>query len=321
MEGEPIMFQGMEYVYAVYEEQSFSKAAAKLYISQPSLSANIKRIEKKVGYPLFDRSVKPLELTECGKQYIHAVEQIMACTTEFETFLNDFGDLRIGSLHFGGSNFFSSWVLPSLLADFSAEYPDLHISLTEAKSKELVQMLQNSQIDFLLDNKELDLKVFERHHVGREDLVLVVPKHFTINRTLTALQISRESICDGSFRSEQYEAVDLSLFRDQPFILLHSYNDTGTRARMLCQEYDFKPNMALELDQQSTAYNVAGSGLGISFSGELLVSRANPNPNLVYYKLRGQNVTRNIYFYWKKGRYLTQAMRVFMDTVVKNTHL
>lgn len=88
------MFQGMEYVYEVYKQKSFSKAAAKLYISQPSLSANVKRIEKKVGYPLFDRSTKPLELTECGKQYIHAVHQIMTATTEFETFINDFGELR-----------------------------------------------------------------------------------------------------------------------------------------------------------------------------------------------------------------------------------
>ena len=97
------MFQGMEYVYEVYKQKSFSKAAAKLYISQPSLSANVKRIEKKVGYPLFDRSTKPLELTEGGKQYIHTGHQIMTATTEFDTVINDFGELRTGSLHFGGS--------------------------------------------------------------------------------------------------------------------------------------------------------------------------------------------------------------------------
>ena len=56
------MFQGMEYVYEVYKERSFSKAAANLFISQPSLSANVKRIEKKIGYPIFDRSTKPLGL-------------------------------------------------------------------------------------------------------------------------------------------------------------------------------------------------------------------------------------------------------------------
>ena len=71
------MFQGMEYVYQVYKDKSFSKAAANLFISQPSLSANVKRVEKKVGFPIFDRSTKPLSLTECGKEYIRCVEEIL----------------------------------------------------------------------------------------------------------------------------------------------------------------------------------------------------------------------------------------------------
>ena len=57
------MFQGMEYVYEVYKEKSFSKAAANLFISQPSLSANVRRVESRIGYPVFDRSTKPLWLT------------------------------------------------------------------------------------------------------------------------------------------------------------------------------------------------------------------------------------------------------------------
>lgn len=69
------MFQGMEYVYEVYKEKSFSKAAASLFISQPSLSANVKRIEKRIGCPIFDRSTKPLQLTECGRKYIESVER------------------------------------------------------------------------------------------------------------------------------------------------------------------------------------------------------------------------------------------------------
>lgn len=56
------MFQGMEYVYAVYQAKSFSKAAKELFISQPSLSASVKRIENKIGYPIFDRSTKPFSL-------------------------------------------------------------------------------------------------------------------------------------------------------------------------------------------------------------------------------------------------------------------
>ena len=72
------MFQGMHYIYAVYKEGSFSKAAKSLFISQPSLSATVKRIEEKIGYPVFDRSTKPLQLTEPGVQYIRTVEKLMS---------------------------------------------------------------------------------------------------------------------------------------------------------------------------------------------------------------------------------------------------
>ena len=57
------MFQGMNYVYEVYKEKSFSKAAKNLYISQPSLSANVRRVENKIGYPIFNRNTSPLTLT------------------------------------------------------------------------------------------------------------------------------------------------------------------------------------------------------------------------------------------------------------------
>ena len=60
----------MNYVYEVYKERSFSKAAENLYISQPALSAMIKKVENKVGMPLFDRSTNPIQLTDCGKRYI-----------------------------------------------------------------------------------------------------------------------------------------------------------------------------------------------------------------------------------------------------------
>ena len=88
------MFQGKEYVYEVYRERSFIKAAQNLFISQPSLSATVKRIEQQIGYPLFDRSTKPLGLTECGARYIRAVEQIMSVEHEFSNFVNYWGDLK-----------------------------------------------------------------------------------------------------------------------------------------------------------------------------------------------------------------------------------
>ena len=92
------MFQGMEYIYTVYQEKSFSKAARKLFISQPSLSATVKRVEEHIGYPIFDRSTKPLTLTEFGKRYISSVEQIISVEHEFSSFMNDWGGLKTGGI-------------------------------------------------------------------------------------------------------------------------------------------------------------------------------------------------------------------------------
>ena len=135
------MFQGMEYVYEVYKERSFSKAAANLFISQPSLSANVKRIEKKIGYPIFDRSTKPLGLTECGQHYIDAVEHIMQVENGFHDFVNDWSNLKTGQLILGGSSFFSSWVLPPLIGEFSRKYPLVKPLLLEENTATLAQYL------------------------------------------------------------------------------------------------------------------------------------------------------------------------------------
>ena len=117
------MFQGMEYIYTVYQEKSFSKAARKLFISQPSLSATVKRVEEHIGYPIFDRSTKPLTLTEFGKRYISSVEQIISVEHEFSSFMNDWGGLKTGKLVLGGSSLFSSWVLPPLIGSFTRQFP------------------------------------------------------------------------------------------------------------------------------------------------------------------------------------------------------
>ena len=70
------MFQTLKYVYEIYKEGSFSRAAKNLYISQPSLSATIKKLEQDIGVTIFDRSTTPVQLTDAGKVYIETTRQI-----------------------------------------------------------------------------------------------------------------------------------------------------------------------------------------------------------------------------------------------------
>lgn len=306
------MFQGMEYIYEVYKEKSFSKAAAALFISQPSLSANVKRVENRIGYPIFDRSTKPLQLTEVGKHYIQAVEKVMDIENNLENYLLDLGNLKTGTLNVGGSNFFSSWILPPLIADFSQKFPHVQISLVEESTAKLSQFLQAGKLDLVIDNCILDNQIFERYIYQKEQLLLAVPKNYPVNTRLQKYQIPIEEIRNGQFRSSHIPSVPLNKFENEPFIILRSDNDTGKRALTICQENHFSPSVVFRLDQQMTAYNIACLGMGITFIGDLLLSRVPTNSELVFYKLPGQSSKRTVFFYWKKGRYISRAMEEFL---------
>ena len=307
------MFQGMEYVYAVYEEGSFSRAAARLYISQPSLSASVKRIEEKIGYPLFDRNVKPVRLTECGERYIAAVEKIMEQEREFRAFLTDWAGLNTGKLTFGGSNMFLSWVLAEMIRDYSARYPLVEIGLVEENVTALMQMLHSGKIDVLIENKQLDRKEFDAALYKAEHLLLAVPKHFAVNDGLGAFRLDVETIRDESYLDDAVPAVPLKAFADEPFLMQKPENDTRQRADRILSKAKIRPKVLFEVDQQMTAYNITCAGLGASFVSDTLISRMPSHENAVYYKLPGKEGHRNIWFYWKHGRYMTNALKAFLE--------
>jgi DNA-binding transcriptional LysR family regulator len=306
------MFNGMNYVYTVYKEQSFSKAAKKLFISQPSLSATIKRIESKIGYPIFDRSTKPLTLTECGEKYIKSVEEMLFIENEFYNFINDWGDLKAGKLVLGGSSLFSSWVLPPLMGEFTRRFPMVKVELIEESTAELAAYLQNGRIDLMIDNCSLDKGIFDSSIYKEEHLLLAVPKTLEINQKAKPYQVPAKRIPDGSFLEEEMKPVPLKLFEKEPFIMLKPENDTRKRAVEILQEQGITPNIVFELDQQLTSYNITCSGMGISFISDTLIAQVPSHPNVVYYKIGNNICRRSLYFYWKTGRRFTRAMEEFL---------
>lgn len=312
------MFQGMEYVYEVYKEKSFSKAAEKLFISQPSLSANVKRVEEKLGYPIFDRSTKPLGLTEIGKEFIQAIEEIMSIEHSFYNYINDWNNLKTGKLVLGGSNLFSSLVFPTLMSKFAKLYPEVELVLKEERTAVLAKMLQDGDIDIMLDYGMPDEIFFDKRLYKKEHLLLAVPRNFEINQKIKKLQISQEDIRSLKYLEPSVPIVPLEAFSEEPFILMKPENNTRKRAMKICRSFGFVPQTVLELDQQMTSYNVTSTGLGISFLGDTLVRMVPENPNVVYYKLPLDLGERSLYFTWKRGRYMHRAMEEFLKMACEN---
>ena len=132
----------LNYVYAVYQEGSFTRAAEKLYISQPSLSAMVKKAEQALGAVIFDRGTNPLELTEAGRAYIQYIERVRQCEEELNEKLWDIQHLTKGRVRLGGSNYVLSGIVPLILERILPQYPGIEIELVEEKSFTLEKMLQ-----------------------------------------------------------------------------------------------------------------------------------------------------------------------------------
>ena len=302
------MFVWKKYVYEVYKERSFTKAAQNLYISQPSLSARIKKIEEIIGEPLFDRSTTPLQLTEVGKVYIEAAEEITQIEQRVENYINDLAGLKTGNLAVGASTLFAAYVVPSLITQFNQKFPDVHIQLIEGNTAELEEMLGSNALDFVIDNYHYDSILYNKELYCEENILLAVPKHFAVNEELGMYQLSYKNIKNKNYLSRKYPAVPLGRFADLPFIMLTQGNDTRTRGDRLCRNVGFKPNIVLEFNQQSTAYMASSTQLGATFISDILVSQLPAFENLVYYKLDGEEAKRKVFFYYKTHKYKTRVM-------------
>lgn len=306
------MFVWKKYVYEVYKERSFTKAAQNLYISQPSLSARIKKIEEIIGEPLFDRSTTPLQLTEVGKVYIEAAEEITQIEQRVENYINDLAGLKTGNLAVGASTLFAAYVVPSLITQFNQKFPDVHIQLIEGNTAELEEMLGSNALDFVIDNYHYDSILYNKELYCEENILLAVPKHFAVNEELGMYQLSYKNIKNKNYLNQKYPAVPLGRFADLPFIMLTQGNDTRTRGDRLCRNVGFKPNIVLEFNQQSTAYMASSTQLGATFISDILVSQLPAFENLVYYKLEGEEAKRKVFFYYKTHKYKTRVMEEFI---------
>ena len=309
------MFTWKNYVYEIYKEKSFSKAAQNLYISQPSLSARIKKIEEQIGTPLFDRSTSPLRLTEVGEAYIKAAEDISQIEQQMENYINDLNTLKSGHLSIGASNLFAAYALPPIITEFKKKFPDINIQMTEFNTIQLEELLGNNTLDLVFDNNHYDNALYNKGLYNEESILLAVPRTFSLHENLIPYQLSPDDIHNHRYLQPDCPSVPMKYFADIPFIMLTPGNDTRIRGDKMCREAGFRPNIILELHQQATAYMAASTQMGATFISDILVSRLPLFEDLVYYKLGGDIARRQVYFYYKKHKYQTKAMEEFIRMI------
>lgn len=308
------LFAYRELIYAIYEEKSFSKAAQRLFIAQPSLSLTVKKLEQKLGMPLFDRTTKPITLTEAGQQYIAAVRSIRQVEDAFDSYLRAVNGLEAGSLGIGSNQLLSSLVLPRYISAFTQKYPGIHLTLLDANSTTLENEITAGHLDLIIDNHILDDSVFARRLLATEQLFLAVPLSFVENSGLAQHQLTYEQILCGATLPDP---APLQQFGSVPFILMNRDNDTRKHTDAIFHETGFSPRILFEMDRLATLYSYIEMGTAASVVSDTLIRniRGIDHSRILFYPLPTSHARRDIYISWKRNKFCTKAMSVFMDSL------
>lgn len=297
-------FRQFKYVLKVAEERNFSSAAKKLYISQPSLSQFIQKVEEKVGAPLFDRSVSPLKLTYIGSLYLENARAIMDLQTQFEQQVDDTLNAKQGRVTIGSSPFRSAYLLAQALPHFRQKYPHIEVVLQEDNTHNLEDRVLHGLTDLSLSLMPINEVLFDYDVLFEERMLLALPPNHPIAQQwkLKAGDHSHPPL------------LPLQAFKDTPFIQMNKGHKLHNMLQKLCEQAGFSPNIVLETESMTTAQALAGAGLGVALLPETLVYADHFDKEPCYCRL-DSDPSRTVVVVYRKGRYLSRATRAFVQSL------
>lgn len=140
--------QQIQYILTLTEVQNFSRAAEACFVTQPTLSMQIKKAEEAVGFPIFDRNTNPLELTIAGKNLIPLLREIAADYELIERLKKQMQGNFVEEIRLGIIPTISAYLIPELYQTWQEELPHIKLTIEEKKSEEILESIQQKKIDF-----------------------------------------------------------------------------------------------------------------------------------------------------------------------------
>ena len=175
----PFTLQQLRILKAVATEKNFTKAAELLYLSQPSLSKQIKTLEKNLDILLINRENNKVSLTESGKVFLQYSERILALCEESCRALIDLKNGERGNLTVGASQTIGTYLLPRVLALFAQNYPQINLKIQVNSTRMIAKNVINREIDLAVVGGEIPDKLRKNltvEHFVEDEFSLIVPK-------------------------------------------------------------------------------------------------------------------------------------------------
>ena len=282
----------LESFLALAREGSFTLAAERLHLSQPTLTEHIQELEREIGKALFARRYRQVVLTEAGRVLEPYVSRVMTTLESATQAIAELDGLRHGSVLLGASTTPGIYVLPRIIGRFRATYPGITLSLQIANTRTIEERIRGAR---------LDVAVVGGHLLGAgeqcltaglvDELVLIVPpEHAWAKRGVVGIQQVSE----------------------EPLLLREEGSATRYLTERALQEAGVPYQVAMELDHTEAIKQAVMGGLGVSFVSAHAVRRELSAGNLISVRVRGLALRRHFHVIHAPRRPLSASAQAFV---------
>ena len=244
----------LRYFVAVAEELHFGRAAQRLHMAQPPLSQQIKQLEAELGFQLFDRTRRSVQLTAAGDRFLADTYSLLERLNQSIEVGRRISRGEQGKLVIGFVSSAAYSVLPPILRRFRTQFPAIALTLQELTTNVQLQQLQENRLDIGFVRPPLE----SNSEFNSE-----------FNKTLSQHPILRESFIVALAQSHplaQREAIAIASLASEPFILFPRYRAPGLYDQIisLCQQGDFSPTVVQEAVQMQTIVSLVAAEIGVA---------------------------------------------------------
>jgi len=279
----------LEYFVAVAEEANFTRAADRIPVAQPAVSAQIARLERELGQPLLDRSRRHVRLTAAGEAALPFARQALRAVLDVRTAVDEVGQLVRGAVSIGTVTAHNV-DMPALLADFHAAHPAVEITLGADDSDNLIEGVRSGRLDVAIASIATD----------------GIPEGLDVEVTTDEPFVVVVAADDPWHRRSR---ISLQLLAQRPLIALPV--GTGIRRRLddACVQAGIAVTVAFEAGTPNELADLAGRGLGPAIVPQS-VARSRPELRAIPIspELRGR-----LALAWRASGPISPAARAFVD--------
>ena len=293
-------FKEVSYIVAIAKEGTLSKAAEKLYISQPALSRFLQRTEAFLGVSLFTSIGKKMIPTYAGEKYIEMAKRVLLLKDDFEKELDDIKDLKTGKLSVGLSSGRGKIILGKVLPVFCKKYPQFEVKTYLETAEKLEQFLLDGKvqlIEYTVDKDEhFAYNKMNKDIIAQEEIILVTSKKRHIRGTEK----------DGFYRPW----ADLKKLEGERFLLLYPGSRLRSKTDHIFHELGLNPTF-MEFTSIDTIWELVRQGFGIALGPEFNCQVSSNSCD--YFSIGNNGIRWEFVAAYRNESYLSKQAKDFIE--------